>query len=123
MTDKTKTIEEHVARKAAEIIVSWQIKRDFLEGQINALGKLADFPIVGISEFLLKSQLIEFEIKQLITEIDLHLRFSSNSRIIRRKTLKSVDMERWTLGQLRDHLMRYDSKVLAPLQQDLKGTK
>lgn len=113
-------VEEDVARKAAEMIVSWQAKMDFLKGQIDAFGKLSDFPIVAISVFLLKAQLIEFELKQLITEIDLHLGFSNNSRLIRRKTLKPVEMERWTLGQLRDHLMRYDSKVLTTLQQKLK---
>ncbi len=114
-------IEKDAAREAAEFIISWQTKMDFLNSQINALGKLSDFPIVAISVFLLKTQLVEFELKQLITEIDLHLGFSSSSKIIRRKSLTPIEMERWTLGQLRDHLMRYDSKVLSTLQQDLKG--
>jgi len=113
-------IEKDVARKAAEFIVAWQTKMDFLKNQISALGKLSDFPIVAISVFLLKAQLVEFELKQLITEIDLHLGFSNSSQIIRRKRLKPVEMDDWSLGRIRKHLLTYDSKMLSALQQELK---
>ncbi len=113
-------IEKEVAEKVLEMMLSWQAKMSFLKDQIAALERLSEFPIMAISVFLLKSQLVEFELKQLITEIDLHLGFSGSSQIIRRKALKPIDMDDWTLGKIRKHLLTYDSKTLTTLQQELK---
>lgn len=112
--------EIEIRKKIFELILPWQIKMDFLKNQISALEKLSQFPTIAISVFLLKSQLIEFELKQLITEIDLHLGFSSSSKIIRRRILKPDNTDDWSLGKIRKHLLTYDSKTLATLQQGLK---
>lgn len=120
MLNNIEPSEVEIRKKILESILPWQIKMDFLKNQISALEKLSQFPIIAISVFLLKSQLIEFELKQLITEIDLHLGFSSNSKIIRRRTLKPVDMDGWSLGKIRKHLLTYNSKTFTTLQQELK---
>lgn len=112
--------EREVAVQAAKIFLRFEQKMAFLKSQISALENLSQFPIIAVSIFLLKSQFIEFELKQLITEIDLHLAISNSSQVIRRKTLKPIEMDDWTLGRIRLHLLTYNSKMLAKLQQELK---
>lgn len=102
-------------------IVDWNVKNRFLEKQISALSKLKQFPAISIVVFLLKTQLIEFELKQLITSLDLHLSFSNRLGDIKVKprTPKDLDENKVTLGDLNKIIQRYEGKFLKNLQDNL----
>lgn len=103
----------------------WQKKILFLEDQISKLDKLKDFPIFSIASFLLKTQLIEWKLRQLIPILDFHLNYFNNSPILRLKIkmpsktkgtegkiLKVHDqlsLEKLTLGQLINEIESYES--------------
>lgn len=102
-------------------IVDWRVKNDFLKNQISALEKLKDYPIFSISVFLLKTQLIEFELKQLITSLDLHLSFSNSSRAITRRarTPQYLDEKKVTLGVLKREISQFKGDPLKDLNISL----
>jgi hypothetical protein len=81
-------------------IGAWLYKIDFLKNEIDKLEKLENFPIIRISTFLLKSQLIEFELKQKLFSIDLHLYTHNNSKLFKNRVRTPREMEGWTLGRL-----------------------
>ena len=104
-----------------QAIIDWHVKFDFLDDQINILKQLKEFPIFLVSAFILKSQFVEFKLKQFISSIDSHLNFSNTSEIIRRKTKTPKDFDNMevTLGGLRNILNQYKSSHLNNLQNNL----
>lgn len=89
--------EEYDPRK---VLVRWLVKIRFLKNQIEKLEQLKDLVIISISVFLLKCQIIEFELKQTIFSLDFHLHSQSRSKLINRKVRTPRDLENLTLGQL-----------------------
>lgn len=103
----------------------WQKKIVFLEDQISKLDKLKDFPIFSIASFLLKTQLIEWKLRQLIPILGFYLNYFNNSPILRlkikvpskNKKVKSkiskaqdqLSLEKLTLGQLINEVEYYES--------------
>ncbi len=104
-------------------VVDWWVKNRFLKSQIGTLERLKDFPILSISCFLLKTQLVEFELKQLITSLDLHLYFSNSSQVLKMstRTPKDLDEKRLTLGKLKDEINKYEGSFLDDLKQDISN--
>ena len=87
------------------------------------IGGVKDFPIFSISCFLLKTQLVEFELKQLISSLDQHLYFSIFSQILKIKTRtpKDLDEKILTLGKLKDEINKYEGSFLNKLKKDLSS--
>ena len=102
-------------------IVDWRVKNNFLREHISNFEKLKDCSIFSIASFLLKTQLIEFEIKQLITGLDLHLLFSYPSKDLRRKPRTSKDLEdrRMTLGALSEEICLFEGTAVKDLGDNL----
>jgi len=102
--------------------IEWIIKIKFLKDQIFKLNKLKDFPILSIALFLLKSQLIEWELKQLIIRMDLYLSFFHSSKIlsIKVRTPREMSNEKWTFGRVVKELDRYGGKFLQTLKTECK---
>lgn len=99
----------------------WMGKDLFLKDGISKIEKFKN-PIFQIAAFLLKTQLIEFELKQLISAFDLHLYFSNYSEILKRKTKtpKEMDERRMTLGKLNKELNDYEGDFLDDLKANLE---
>lgn len=118
-----KSVRDLISKKFVEQIVSWYAKIDFLKQQLSVLEKLKTFPIIRIATFLLKCQLIEFELKQLIFTLDEHLLENNQSRILKRKvkTPKQLDDSKITLGGLAKELSNYDGALLKILLRDLNN--
>jgi len=74
-------------------MVDWNVKIRFLKDQILEIEKRKDLKIAPVFSFILKSQLIEWEIKQLITKLDLHLSFSNSSEVLRKKIITPREMD------------------------------
>lgn len=110
-------------KDARSQLVDWRVKNDFLKSQVETLGKYKNFPIISIAVFLLKTQLIEFELKQLITSLDLHILLSnpSSDLKIKPRTPRDLDDDRVTLGGLNKIVQRYESKFIKKLQTDLNS--
>lgn len=81
-------------------VVEWFVKIQILKDQIEKLGKLKNFPIIGIAAFLLKCQIIEFELKQIIFSLDLHLHSQTASKHFRKRVRTPKDLDDFTLGKL-----------------------
>jgi len=103
-------------------MVDWNVKIKFLKDQILEIEKRKDLKIAPVFSFILKSQLIEWEIKQLITELDLHLSFSNSSEVLRKKiiTPREMDEQKWTLGKLIAEFKKYKGEFLKDLQTRLE---
>lgn len=99
----------------------WQAKIDFIQAGIKSLEAATD-PIPHIAAFLLKCQMVEFELKQLITNIERHLSYMNTSTVVRRKTKTPVDYDRmrYTLGQLILELENFGGEDIPDLQEKLK---
>jgi hypothetical protein len=106
-------------------MVDWNVKIRFLKDQILEIEKRKDLKIAPVFSFILKSQLIEWEIKQLITKLDLHLSFSNSSEVLRKKiiTPREMDEQRWTLGKLIEEFKKYKDEFLKDLQTRLEKFK
>ena len=109
-------------------MVDWIVKIRFLKDQILEIEKRKDLKIAPIFSFILKSQLIEWEIKQLITKLDLHLSFSNSSEVLRKKrkkiiTPREMDEQKWTLGKLIAEFKKYKGEFLKDLQTRLEKFK
>ncbi|HEX7456707.1 MAG TPA: hypothetical protein VF303_04555 [Candidatus Nanoarchaeia archaeon] len=96
-------------------LVNWLSKIKFLKDQIEKLEKLKDFPIVAISVFLLKCQIIEFELKQFIFSLDLHLYSQNHSKLLRRKIRSPKDLDDLTLGKLKKELNQFIRPLGVPI--------
>jgi hypothetical protein len=106
-------------------MVDWKEKIKFLKEQILEVEKKTDLKIAPVVSFILKSQLIEWEIKQLITRLELHLGFSNSSQVLKKKIIMPLEMDekRWTLGKLIEELKRYEGEFLKDLQIRLEEFK
>lgn len=107
--------------------VNWQVKVTILKEQINVLEKLSNnmpsisiFPIIS---FILKTNLIEWELKQLISSLDLCLNFNNQLKYLKRKAITPIEMdnENWTLGRIKHELEKYEGSFLIDLQKNLKA--
>lgn len=118
----TKLKKRKINKSALQSAKEWFAKISFLEDQISNLEKLKKSIIIGVSVFLLKTQLIEFELKQLIFSLDQHVFFSSRSEILKRKvrTPKELEDEKMGLSALRKELGKYKGQFLKKLYQQLK---
>jgi len=90
-------------------IVEWWAKIRLLKDQINKLEQLKDAPIIAIAAFLLKSQIIEFELKQLIFSIDLYI-YSNTSGVFRRRVRTPRDLDNLTLRKLVREIEQFVNK-------------
>lgn len=97
----------------------WLAKIEILEDQINKLEKLKEFPIISISVFLLKSQLIEFELTKTIPVIDLHLNSIYLSKKLRRKTRVPESFNQHTLRKLVREMEAFEGSLVKELNQEL----
>ncbi len=106
-------------------VVIWFAKITFLKDQIGKLEQLKDFAIVSISVFLLKCQIIEFELKQTIFSLDFHLYSQNRSTLINRQIRTPKDLEDLTLGQLvrefRQFITSSDTPVAIGKKVNLDG--
>lgn len=118
-----KAEEEYHFSEKLKKIVEWNVKNDFFKNQISMLEETKDFPIFAVSGFLLKAQLVEFELKQLISSLDLHMYFSNSSQILKKKTRtpKSLDDKILTLGKLKDEIEKFDGDFLKDLKANLSN--
>jgi hypothetical protein len=98
--------------KAFKEIVDWRGKVNFLKDQIGHLDELSDAPSLALASFLLKGQLIEFELKQLFLKLDLHLSFNNNSKVLKKKVIRPNNVNKWTLGRLERELKKYEGEFL-----------
>lgn len=118
MNKKNKVIKRS---KAFREIADWWGKVAFLKKQIEYLDKLKNAPSLAFASFLLKAQLIEFELKQLFSGLDLHLAFNNHSKILKRKIKRPIDVNKWTLGKLKDEIKKYKGEFLNDLVVDLEN--
>lgn len=88
-------------------LVDWLVKIKFLKEQIGKLEQLKDLVVISIAVFLLKCQIVEFELKQIIFSLDLHLRFQNRSMLVSRLVRTPRDLENLTLGQLTRELKQF----------------
>lgn len=118
---KSHTGKHDNALKIAEKIVDWKVKNQFLTSQISSLERLKDFPVIGTSAFLLKAQLVEFELKQLISSLDLHALFTHQLWWKRKKarTPVQLDKQKLTLGGLKKEIEKYKFEFLKDLNAHL----
>jgi len=103
----------------AKKVEAWFIKTNFIEDQINKLELLKNFPIINISVFLLKCQLIEFRLRQLLFTLDLHVQTYNTSKLVKRNTRKPKDMDRYPLGKLVYEYTLFSGPNIAELNQYL----
>lgn len=105
--------------EAKKILVDWLVKINILKDQIEKLEKLKNFPIIAISAFLLKSQIIEFELKQFIFSMDLHLSLQNKSKLLGKKVRSPKDLEELTLGKLKREIDQFEGERLKELKTNL----
>lgn len=105
--------------------LDWFRKIERIKNEIKDLEKVSNVTTIYISVFLLKSQLIEFELKQLINTLDQHLYFTSGSTIlkIRVKTPLFLSKQKQTMGDLIQELERYDGVLLNDIKVRLQLLK
>lgn len=97
-------------------LIDWLVKIKLLKEQIEKLEQFKDLVIISISVFLLKCQIIEFELKQTIFTLDFHLYSQNRSKLINRRVRTPRDLEDLTIGQLvrefRQFIVASDSPVV-----------
>lgn len=101
---------------------TWRVKVDLLKDQINKLAKLKDFPIFCIAAFLLKSQIVEFELKEMFISLDLEVAIKlriSNSDLTR-EIRDPSDFDNKTLGQTITCFCEYKGMVTEKLKKQLQ---
>lgn len=101
MQSLTKLNNLRIEKDPRKIIVEWWVKISFLKNQISKLEQLKN-PVFVVAAFLLKCQIIEFELKQIISLLDLHLYFQTESKHFKKRvrTPKDLDDLKLTLGNL-----------------------
>lgn len=109
-------------RDLGERINDWFTKINILKEQIEILSKV-NSPITQIAAFLLKAQLIEFELKQFLFALDSHYSENNQSKILQKKARvpRYFDENYYTLGRLVGEVSKYQGAFLLPLQKDLVG--
>ena len=109
------------SKNILEDVRQWFFKIRYLKNQISSIEKIEGIPVLTISVFLLKSQLVEFEIKQLITALDQHLFFSNGSEVVNviPRTPSFFDEKIFTLGALIEEMKRYNSPKVKDVLKEL----
>ena len=105
-------------KNALEQARDWWQKILYLENQVDSLEKIKGIPTISISVFLLKTQYVEFQLKQLITSIDQHIFFSNFSSVIKpqvRTPRQLEDSNIRMLGQILNELKKYKGESLKNL--------
>lgn len=122
LQNKSQANKDNSTLELADKIVGWRIKNEFLKKEIAKLDKNSNFLIFSIAAFLLQTQLIEFELKQLIPKLDQHLFFSSTSKVLNRKTRTPKDLNdtQLTLGNLKFEINGFEGNFLTNLQSNLQ---
>ena len=118
---KNKITSGEIIEDPAQHLAKWHIKVDFLEDQISKLESLNDFPIFSISVLLLKYQLIEFKLRQLITVLDLkvHSNARNDELNIRIRMPKKISELKITMGGLKNIIFSFEGKTISELQKNL----
>jgi hypothetical protein len=122
---KIKNLNPGNKKKKWEVVkqfVEWHAKNKFLRDQISKLEKLKDFPIFSIVVFILKTELIEHELKQLISRLDAYLwtlEINFTPVILTRKLHMPKDLDELTFGKLAKELNQYQGEFLKDLQNTL----
>lgn len=102
-------------------LVAWLVKIRFLKGQVEKLEQLKDLVIVSIAVLLLKCQIIEFELRQVIFSLDLYLYSQNRSKLMNRLVRTPKDLEDLTLGQLVRDFKQFITSSDPPVLVDNKG--
>lgn len=103
-----------------KVLVGWLAKIKFLKDQIEKLEQLKDLVIISIAVFLLKSQIIEFELKQIIFSLDLHLYSQNRSKLVNRLIRRPKDLDGLTLGELVREFKQFITSSEPPVLVDNK---
>ncbi|MDD5567158.1 MAG: hypothetical protein PHH01_03090 [Patescibacteria group bacterium] len=124
-----KDISDKVDKKNDTDIVDWYkqwwFKVDVIKGQIEKIEKLNNYTIFSLSSFILKTLLIEFELKQFLSRLELYISTHNDSEIvhIRSRTPKDFDDDKFTLGRLTKELSKYEGKLFMNLNKNLEILK
>jgi hypothetical protein len=102
--------------------LNWQFKVDFLKEEIKKLGQEKKYPIFWIASFLLKTQVIEFEIKQLFSSLDLEIEVNlrKSGATLHRNIRNPEDFDGKMLGQTLNCFYEFDGIVTNDLKNNLK---
>lgn len=90
---------------------NWLRKIYIIKKEIESLEKINKGAAYSVAVFLLKCQVIEFELKQLISSLDSFLHFNSRSRLIRYKIRWPKDLNGLTLGQLCKEMQKFEGST------------
>lgn len=104
----------------------WLEKIEILKAQVDFLEETTKHEATMVSVFLLKSQLIEFELKQLISELDLKINEELNKKDYKRKIRTPRDLSsdyNCTLGKLITILCEFEGERLDKLKNMLLKLK
>ena len=113
---------EKLARKGAfEGLLKWYAKIDFIKDQVKKLDSLKEFPIFALASFHLKTQLVEFELKQLLSSIEFNLHQNNTSKVAKRKTRtpRYFDDKKFTLGRLVEEMSFFNGNEIDELNNNL----
>jgi hypothetical protein len=106
---------------AKDKLINWYEKLDFLNNSLEKLELLKDLPIFAIATFLIKSQLVEFQLKQIISNLDLVMTLNNRSEKFSKKRRRIEDLEGYTLGRLISEFKQYTGALeIASLINDLE---
>ena len=105
-----------------KLFKDWYIKVRLLQNEIDELKKVQNFSILTVAVFLLKCQVIEFELKQFIFGLDVYLHSRNLSKFINRRTRTPAefDSDKLTLGRLKQKIDEFEGDILQNLQGNLK---
>jgi len=127
MQSLTKLNNLRIEKDPRKIIVEWWAKIGFLKNQISKLEQLKDFPVFAVAAFLLKCQIIEFELKQIMSSLDLHLYFQTESKHFKKRVRTPKDLDDLTLGKLVNAFNQFirpsDPIVSIKLKDDKKDSQ
>jgi len=101
---------------------SWRFKVDFLKTEIEKLSYEKKYPIFWIASFLLKAQVIEFELKQLFLPLDLEVAIGlrKSGSEIHRKIRLPDDFDRHTLNQTISSICEFRGMIDDALKTNLE---
>jgi len=92
--------------KSKKTFVDWMVKIDLLKDQISKLSGFEDTTILAISRLILLSQVVEWELKQLLSSVGFEYALLKLIPKERNKTPKDYDGH--TLGMLSSELRQYE---------------
>lgn len=93
-----------------EKFLNWVRKINFFKNQINKLEKeLEENHTLIIAIFLLKTQVVEFELKQFINSVDLWIHFHTSSGFAKFKIRYPIYFDKYSMGSVVKVLSNYES--------------